>query len=277
MASACEGTGLIPIAIDGKSVRGSRKASSTACLHLVSAWATQNRLTVGQVSGAEVSKEIAVIPELLRALDLAGAIVTLDAAACQKDVAAQILAQHGDYLFTVKGNQRKLQKAIADKFVEGAASIVDAHETVSTRHRRVKNRTVSVSDDLEGLPSGWPGVKSLVQVVRENEVNGVVTTSTHYSISSYRGTAAEMGNLVRGHWGIENDLHWLLDVVFREDGSRKREGNAGANLAMVRKVALSLLRRASGKGSTVSKRLKAGREDNDLIEVLQGIPSHIVR
>ena len=119
-----------------------------------------------------------------------------------------------------------------------------------------------VHDKPKALPPESVGVKGVVRVNREREVKGVITRSTCYSISSDRGTAAEMANLVRGHWGIENGLHWLLDVVFREDGSRKREGNAGANLAMVRKVALSLLRRAPGKGSTVSKRLKSGLDDN---------------
>ena len=129
----------------------------------------------------------------------------------------------------------------------------------------------------EGLPSEWPDAAAVVQVNREREVNGVRTTTSHYYLSSHRGTGAEFAAWVRGHWGIENGLHWVLDVVFREDRSRIRAKNAGANLALIRRVAVSLLRRAPGKGSGVTKRLKAGWDDSYLLQVMQSIPASIVR
>ena len=134
-----------------------------------------------------------------------------------------------------------------------------------------------VISDPEGLPGEWPDVAAVVQVNREREVGGERVTTTRYYLTSYAGTAAELGRRVRGHWGIENGLHWVLDVVFREDRSRIRAENAGANLALIRRVAVSLLRRAPGKGSGVTKRLKAGWDDDYLLQVLQGITACIVR
>ena len=282
MASACEATGLTPIALDGKSVRGSRKATSTGCLHLVSAWATNSRLTLGQVSVPEGSNEIAVIPELLSVLELKGALVTLDAAGCQKEIARQIREDGGDYLLAVKDNQPKLRAAVERVFAEAcerdfAEVPHDGDTTVDDKHGRHEERYVTVIYDPHGLPAGWPDAAAVVQVNREREVAGKNTTSTHYYLTSHRGSAKELAGLIRGHWGIENGLHWVLDVVFGEDDSRKRAGHAGANLAMIRKVAVSLLRRAPGQGSGVTKRLKAGWDDDYLLQVLQGIPAPIVR
>lgn len=282
MMSACEASGLVPIALDGKSVRGSKKATATGCLHLVSAWASDNRLTLGQVSVPEGSNEIAVIPELLSMLELKGAVVTYDAAGCQKEIAKQIREQGGDYLLAVKGNQPALQAAVQGVYdraceAEFAGVACDRHESVEDGHGRHEERYVTVIHDPEGLPKGWPDVAAVVQVNREREVAGVNTSSTIYYLTSRRGTAKELAGLIRGHWGIENGLHWLLDVVFREDDTRKRAGHAGANLGMIRKVAVSLLRRAPGKGSSVTKRLKAGWDDEYLLQVLLGIPAHVVR
>lgn len=282
MASACAATGLVPIGVDGKSVRGSKKATATGCLHLVSAWATDNRLTLGQVSVPEGSNEIAVIPELLAMLELKGAIVTLDAAGCQTGIAAQIRDQGGDYLLAVKGNQPSLHAAVRRVFADACAGdfrdvAYDGHEAVDAGHGRVEERYVTVIHDPKGLPADWPDVAAVVEVNREREVNGVNTTTTHHYLTSRRGTAQELAGLIRGHWGIENGLHWVLDVVFGEDDTRKRAGHAGANLAMIRKVAVALLRRGPGKGSSVTKRLKAGWDDEYLLQVLQGIPAQVVR
>lgn len=282
MAAACEATGLVPIAIDGKSVRGSKKATATGCLHLVSAWASDARLTLGQVSVADKSHEIAAIPELLSMLDLKGAIVTLDAAGCQKAVARQIREQGGDYLLAVKGNQPKLQAAVKQVFAEACAkdfagTTFTQHATVDDGHGRHEERYVTVIPDPTGLPAEWTDARAVVQVNREREKDGTNVTTTHYYVTSHRGTAEEMAGLVRGHWGIENGLHWVLDVVFGEDGSRVRAGHAGANLAMIRKAAVALLRNAPGKGSGVTKRLKAGWDDEYLLQVLQGIQDKVVR
>jgi len=282
MAAACEGTGLVPIAIDGKSARSAPRNTATGCLTVVSAWATENRLTLGQVAVPDGSNEIGVIPELLRALDLSGAIVTIDAAGCQVENARIIREQGGHYLLAVKGNQPSLRDAIGAAFAAGcerdfAGMTVDADSVAEDGHGRSEERQVTVITGPEGLPGGWPDVAAVVQVNREREVGGVNASTTHFYVTSYAGTAAEIGGWVRGHWGIENELHWVLDVVFREDASRVREGHAGANLAMLRRVAVSLLKRAPGKSTTPTKRLKAGWNDDYLLQVLQGITANIVR
>jgi predicted transposase YbfD/YdcC len=282
MAAACESTGLVPVSVDGKSVRGSKKATATGCLHLVSAWASDNRLTLGQVSVPEGSNEIAVIPELLAMLELQGAIVTLDAAGCQTEIARRIRENGGDYLLAVKGNQPALQAAVTQVFADACAAefggvAYDQHESVEDGHGRHEERYVTVIHDPKGLPAGWTDATAVVQVNREREADGTNVTTTHYYVSSHRGTAKELGRIVRGHWKIENGLHWVLDVVFREDDCRVRAGHAGANLAMIRKVAVSLLRNAPGKGSSVTKRLKAGWDDEYLLQVLQGIQDKVVR
>jgi predicted transposase YbfD/YdcC len=276
MAALCEGCGLRPVAIDGKSARRSPKATATGCLHLVSAWAVENRLILGQQEVAEGSHEIAAIPELLRVLDLKGALVTIDAAGCQVEIARQIRAQGGDYLLAVKGNQPGLHEAVQEVIgrlveadFEGVAH--DTHALVEDGHGRHEERYVTVVYDPEGLPEGWSDVKAVVVVGREREVGGHNASTAHYYVSSRKATARRMGQWVRGHWGVENGLHWVLDVVFREDESRARGG--GANLGMLRRVATSLLKRAPGQGSIHTKRLKAGWDNQFLLEVLGGITS----
>jgi predicted transposase YbfD/YdcC len=282
MAAACEATGLIPIAVDGKSARRAKRDTATGCLTVVGAWATENRLALGQVAVADGSNEIGAIPELLRTLDLAGAIVTIDAAGCQVANAEIIRGRGGHYLLAVKDNQPTLRAAV--ERVVGAACeadfigvAMDGDEATDDAHGRHEERYVTVISDPEGLPADWPDVAAVVEVDREREVGGKRTVTSHYYLSSYAGTAAEFGRWVRGHWGIENGLHWVLDVIFREDDSRVRAGHAGENLAMVRRAAVALLSRAPGKGTIPTKRLKAGWDDNYLLQVLQAIPAIIVR
>lgn len=282
MAAACEATGLVPVAIDGKSARRAKQNTAAGCLTVVSAWATENRLTLGQVAVPDGSNEIGVIPALLRTLDLAGAIVTIDAAGCQVENAAIIRDQGGHYVLAVKGDQPSLHAAVQAVFADACERefvgvAVDGHEAAEARHGRRDERYVTVIADPAGLPPDWPDVAAVVQVNREREVGGERTRATHYYLTSYPGTAAELAALIRGHWGIENGLHWVLDVVFREDDSRVRAGHAGANLAMLRRVAVSLLRRAPGKRTTPTKRLKAGWDDDYLLQVLQGITAKVVR
>ncbi len=282
MAAACEATGLVPIAIDGKSARRAKRNTATGCLTVVSAWATENRLTLGQVAVPDGSNEIGVIPELLRALDLAGAIVTIDAAGCQTENATIIRGQGGHYLLAVKGNQPALHAAVRAAFADACERDFegvtwDGHVSAAGAHGRQEERCATVIRDPAGIPAGWPDVAAVVQVNRERQVAGGRTSTAHYYITSHAGTAAEIAGLVRGHWGIENGLHWVLDVVFREDDSRVRDGHAGANLAMLRRVAVSLLKRAPGKSTTPTKRLKAGWDDDYMLLVLQGITAEIVR
>src|SRR5262245_3425214 len=282
MASACQATGLIPVAVDGKSSRAAKKATATGCLHAVSAWAGQGRLTLGQLAVEEGSNEIAVVPDLLQTLDLAGAIVTIDAAGCQKGNAEIIRDQGGHYLLGVKDNQPLLHQAVQAVFARAEQAgdeggVLEQQEDREQAHGRSEGRAVAVIYDPEGLPGGWPDVKAVAEVIRRREAGGVSTTTSHYYISSHAGTALEMAELIRGHWGIENGLHWVLDVVFHEDRSRIKEGHAGENLGLLRRVAVALLKRAPGKGTTPTKRLKAGWDDEFMLQVLQGIPAIEVR
>jgi predicted transposase YbfD/YdcC len=280
MAAACEATGLVPIAIDGKSARRAKRNTATGCLHVVTAWATENRLVLGTAAVPDGSNEVAAIPELLRVLDLAGAIVTIDAAGCQVENATIIRQQGGHYLLAVKDNQPTLRDAV-ERVAEAACAAdlagVDGSEEIGDAHGRHEERYVAVFAKPQGIPAAWPDVAAVVQVNRERVIGGERTSTTHYYLTSYAGTAAELAALVRGHWDIENGLHWVLDVVFREDDSRVRAGHAGENLAQVRRVAVSLLKRAPGKESTPTKRLKAGWDDDYLLQVLQQSEGTIVR
>jgi predicted transposase YbfD/YdcC len=278
MTAACESTGLIPVAIDGKSARRAKRTNATGCLHVVSAWATVNHLTLGQVVVPDGTNEIGAIPELLRVLDLAGAIVTIDAAGCQTENARLIREGEGHYLLTVKGNQPTLSEAVRAVFERANAADFegirfDHHTTTESGHGRHEERSVSVIYEPHGLPPDWPDVAAVVSVLRERVVGPAATTTVHYYLTSHAGTAEEIAALIRGHWEIENGLHWVLDIAFREDESRTRDLNAGANLALLRRVAVSLLRRAKAKGSIETRRLIAAWDDEFLLQVLQGIPA----
>jgi predicted transposase YbfD/YdcC len=282
MAAACRATGLIPVAIDGKSARAARRNTATGCLHVVTAWAVENRLVLGAAAVADGSNEIAAIPEPLRTLDLAGAIVTIDAAGCQLENARVIRERGGHYLLAVKDNQPTLRGAVEAVFDRACEADLrgfrsDGHAEVEEGHGRHEERYLMVIYDPPGLPPDWPEVAAVVMVNREREAGGERTCTSHYYLMSYAGTGAEIAGFARGHWGIENGLHWVLDVVFREDRSRIRRENAGANLALIRRVAASLLSRAPGMGSGVTKRLRAGWDDSYLLQVLQGINAPIVR
>jgi predicted transposase YbfD/YdcC len=282
MAAACQATGLVPVAIDGESARSAKRNTATGCLHVVTAWAAEDRLVLGTTSVPDGSNEIAAIPELLRAPDLAGAIVTIDAAGCQVENARIARQREGHYLPAVEDNRPTLRAAVEATFdraceADSQGSRFDGHEGVEDGHGRHEERYVTVIYDPPGLPEGWPEAAAVVQENREREVGGERTCTSHYYLTSYAGTGAEIAGLVRGHWDIEDGLHWALDVVFREDRSRVRQGHAGANLAMIRRVAASLLNRAPGKESGVTKRLKAGWDDRYMLQVLQGIAAPIVR
>jgi len=273
MAELCEATDLRPIAIDGKAVRGAPGDTFSGCLHLVTAWAVENGVILGQEAVADGSHEIAAIPELLAVLDLKGALVTADAAGCQKGIAAQIREQGGDYLLAVKGNQPALQKAVHaafDRAGESAFAGCDMSESVEDGHGRHEERYVTVIRDPDGLPAEWVGVGAVVMVGREREVGGKNTSTAHFYLTSLRATAGELAGYIRGHWGVENGLHWCLDVTFREDANRTRDTNAGANLGVVRRVAASLLKQDSAKGSIRTKRLNAALDHTYLERVLQG-------
>ena len=278
MARACAATGLVHVAVDGKSARHSPKDTFTGCLHLVSAWAVENRMILGQRSVPDGGHEITTVPDLLAALDLKGAVVTLDAAGCQKATVEQIRSQGGDYVVCVKGNQKGLRDAAADVFERaGEAEFAgcDTASEVGVAHGREEERYVTVVENPDGLPEGWRDVGAVALVCRERQVKGRPNErGARYYITSLRVGAGVLAGYIRNHWGIENGLHWVLDVSFGEDDSRTRAGHAAANLGMLRRVAVSLLKRAGTKGSIKTRRMKAGWDDEYLLRVLQGITAN---
>jgi predicted transposase YbfD/YdcC len=268
------------VAIDGKTLRRSHdRSQGKEALVLVSAWAEENRLTLGQVAVAPGSNEIPAIPLLLQTLALEGCIVTVDAAGCQTAIAAQIASQNADYVLALKDNQATLHEAVAFRFAAGqadggAGSDHDYQRSVEKNHGRLEVRQVWTVEDPALIayldPHGaWPKLRSVAKVVAERRVGADVSREARYYLSSLPGHAAAMGAAVRGHWGIENRLHWVLDIAFREDESRVRQGYADQNLAILRRLALNLLRQeTTAKMGTKAKRLKAGWDDAYLLKLL---------
>lgn len=273
MADLSATAGLKAIAVDGEAVRAAPADTFSGCLHLVSAWAVENGVILGQVAVADGSHEIAAMPDLLRVLDLKGALVTIDAAGCQKATVRQIREQGGDYLVAVKGNQPALQKAVLaafDRAAEAGFAGCDTASGAEGGHGRRDERCVTVVRDPDGLPAGWADVGSVVMVGREREVGGLTSATAFFYLTSLRLPAKELAGYVRGHWGVENGLHWCLDVSFREDANRTRDANAGANLGFVRRVAASLLKQDAGRGGIKAKRLSAALDTEYLERVLRG-------
>ena len=273
MFSACEAAGLIHVAVDGKSARRSRKGTFTGCRHVVEAWAVENRLILGQRSVPAGGHEIATIRDLVAASDLTGAVVTTDAAGCQKATVEPIRKQGGEDVVCVKGNQKGLRDAVVGVFERaGEAAFVgcDTSEESDSGHGRVEERYVTVVGNPTGLPAGGTDVGSVALVCREREPKGKPNESTaHYYLTSLRVRASVLAGYIRNHWGIENGLHGVLDVSFREDESRTRAGHAGANLGLIRRVALSLLKRTGKKGRIQTRRMRSGW-DNDYLPLQRG-------
>ena len=280
VATVARLTGGEVVAVDGKTLRRSHdRPNGQAALELVSAWAGTNRLVLGQVAVTEGSNEIPAIPALLRHLVLDGCIVTVDAIGCQTEIATQIAGQGADYVLALKENQPTLHEAVAILFREGqAGGFVAGHHafrrTVEKNHGRIEVRQVWTVDDPEVLaylnPQGaWPRLRSVGMVVAERQIGAQRSRETRYYLSSLPGDAATLGDAVRGHWGIENSLHWVLDIAFREDESRVRQGHADQNLALLRRLALNLLRQeTTAKMGVKAKRLKAGWDDAYLLKLL---------
>ena len=280
MAAACRATGLVPIAIDGKAVQAAERNTFSGRLHLVSAWAAENRLILAQRAVPDLANEQAAIPELLKVLDLAGAVVTIDAGGCYPEIAQRIAGEGGEYVLALKDNQPLLRQAVADRFQAvidhgPPAAGYDRHEDTDKGHGREETRTCEVLRGVTGLPgqANWPGLCTIAVVCRLCRAGGKETAEVRYFISSLDAGAKAMLALVRGHWGVENELHWVLDVAFREDANKTRAGHAGENLGWLRRVALSLLKRTPGKGSIKGKRLKAGWDEAFLASVLREITS----
>jgi predicted transposase YbfD/YdcC len=266
--AVCNTLGFCHIPIDGKAVRGAKGPDGT-CLHLVSAWAAGHRLTLAQVAVADKSNEITAIPEVLKLLDLHGALVSIDAIGCQKGIAQQIRAGGGDYLLAVKDNQPTLSADIQECFIraydQDFAGI--KHRILTTReisHGRYEERRYTVLYEPRGLSSKeeWTDLQSVVQVIRTRRRGDKESTEVSYYISSSKAGVKVLAEGVRGHWGIENGQHWCLDVLFGEDRCRTRQGNAAENLAWLRKMVLSLFRHDKSKGSVPTRRLQAALDDD---------------
>lgn len=276
-AALAASLGLGQVAIDGKCLRGSDDNSKgLRPLHLVSAWSTANQLSLGQVAVDEKSNEITAIPELLRLLDLNGALVTIDAIGTQKNIAAQIVEQGGDYALPVKGNQGGLRKDIVETFdVAGSIGYQfvehDVFATEERGHGRTERRKYFVMHDLSligDLPL-WAGLTTIGRCVYEREIGGEVSREEHYFIGSRRMGAKGYAEALRGHWGIENRLHWQLDVSFDEDRNQVANRNAAQNLAAIRRLGLGLLKQHPAKGSINTKRYKAALDINFVEQVLR--------
>ena len=268
------------VAIDGKSVRRShdRRAGRSA-IHLVNAWASANRLVLGQVRVDDKSNEITAIPKLLRMLELSGCIVTIDAMGCQKEIAETITERGADYALALKRNQGQLHDDVAEMFEYGrqtdfADMDSDWFETVEKGHGRVETRrctTVSSPEFIVYLNERerWSNLRSVAMVESERDIRGNVSSQTRYYISSLPGDAERLLEAVRGHWEVENSVHWVLDVSFGEDDSRVRKGNGAENLAALRRMALNMLKRENTlRVGIAAKRKKAGWDTQYLLKVL---------
>jgi predicted transposase YbfD/YdcC len=268
--------GVGHIAIDGKAVRGSA-GSGLGALHLVSAWATQANLTLGQAVVDGKSNEIKAIPQLLELLDLAGALVTIDAIGCQKAIAKAIVAGGGDYVLIVKANQEQLLDDIQQtvtRALEGElpAGAVRTHTTREQGHGRQEERSCVLIEDVSGIRErkAWAQLRAVGMCRRTRTVDGQTSEEAWYFIGSRRMAARRYAAALRGHWGIENNLHWQLDVSFHEDASRIENRHGAANFALFRKVALALLKRHPKHDSIARKRKTAALDLDFLAETLAG-------
>jgi predicted transposase YbfD/YdcC len=269
------------IAVDGKKLRRSHdREVGKEAIYMVSAWATQNQLLLGQTKVADKSNEITAIPELLRLLDITGCIVTIDAIGTQTEIAETIVAGGGDYLLAVKENQGHLFEDIHCLFeVDVAHGIGKAQhsyaQTVNKGHGRIETRECWVTEKEEYLSlvrkhQNWKGLRSLVRIVSQRKIGEKVETQTRYFISSLPASAKAILKAKRSHWKIENQVHWILDIAFREDESRVRKDHAAENLAVLRHVALNLLKNEkTAKGGIHAKRLQAGWNNDYLLTILK--------
>ena len=273
------------IAIDGKTVRRSHdRHAGKAAIHLVSAWASANRLVLAQTKVADKANEIVAIPELLRTLTVTGCLVTLDAMGCQRAIAQQIRDQGGDYVLALKDNQPTLTADVQECFAQaqrtGFADVThDADTDVDKGHGRLEVRrrwAITDPDYLAWLQHAhhWPGLEAIGMVQTERRLAEAETTTlgTRYYLLSRPLTARELGAAVRSHWGIENQVHWVLDVEFGEDQSRIRQGAAAENMALLRRIALNLVRQHPRQRHSIrTRRLLASWDDAYLRQLLQGI------
>ncbi len=263
------------IAIDGKCLRGSiDRASGKAAIYMVSAWAHQNQLVLGQQKVDEKSNEITAIPKLLLQLDIAGAVITMDAMGCQTKIAAQIIQQGADYVLSLKGNQGELHDDVKTFFNSSLAPTI-GNISYDGGHGRIETRTIRATADIQWLQerhSQWVGLNSIIAVTAKRELKNKTEEETRYFISSLDASdPLKLGHIVRAHWGVENNLHWVLDQAFDEDSHRARVGHSAANMAIMRHIALNLIKtEKTAKVGVKTKRLKAGWDNDYLLKILLG-------
>ena len=274
------------VALDGKTLRRSHdRANGKAALHMVCAWACGSGLVLGQVAVDDKSNEITAIPALLRLLDLTGATVTIDALGCQTAIVAQIVSQGADDALALQDHHPTLHAEVAEVFADARATAFaddapadhDHWATVEKNHGRIETRrhwTIRDPATIAYLNQGaaWAGLRAIGLVERERRVGATLTVETRHYLLSGAGDAASFGRAIRGHWGIENRVHWVLDVTFREDESRVRVGDGAENLAVLRHFALNLLRQErTAQGSLATKRFRAALDDAYLLTILAGL------
>lgn len=263
------------VAIDGKTSRRSGTRGGKQALHLVSAFAARQRLVLAQTQVAEKSNEIVAIPALLDMLSIEGAVVTIDAMGCQRDIAARIIARKADYILALKGNQGTLREDVelfaGEQKARGFAEArISAHETVDADHGRVETRRYTVFHDLGWLQArhAWPGLKGVIMVESERWIAGKTERETRFYITSTTLEARLCGPMVRDHWAVENSLHWVMDMTFRDDECRIRTENAPANFATLRHMAHNLVRKAPGMDSLRLRRKTAAWDDQYLASLI---------
>jgi predicted transposase YbfD/YdcC len=258
------------VAVDGKTLRRSfDRAAGRSPLHLVSAWAVEQRLVLGQIAVDDKSNEITAVPQLLRMLSLEGMIVTADALNCQRDIAAQAVGQGGDYVLALKGNQGTLFDDVR-LFLEDAAVPLETAETTDGDHGRIEVRRAALTTDIAWLQEqhDWPGLTAIGKVTATRETKAGTSRETRYFLMSQAFAPARFGAIVRSHWGIENGLHWVLDVTMNEDRMRNRKDHGPENLALLRRLALNLAKIEPSKGSMKGKLKRAGWNDAYLAALL---------
>src|SRR5882757_5591347 len=266
-AENCQGV----IAIDGKVLRRSHDtASGKSALHMVSAWGCEQRMVLAQIATDAKSNEITAVPKLLEMLSLKGIIVTVDALNCQREIAQKIVDQGGDYALALKGNQGSLHDDVIRYFDDPASKTTTAKPDVDADHGRIETRTATVSTDIKWLQDDhqWPGLIAIGKVDRTRETTTKTTTETAYYLLSSALSPERCNEVVRSHWGVENRLHWRLDVTMNEDQDRTRLDNGPHNLAVLRHIALNVMQKDTTKGSLRGKFMRAGWDDRYLARLL---------
>jgi predicted transposase YbfD/YdcC len=271
--SSLTGISAEVIAIDGKTLRRSRGAK--AAIHMVSAFAARQRLVLGQVKVADKANEIVAIPKLLEMLSIEGALVSIDAMGCQRAIAEKIIDKKADYVLALKGNQGTLREDVELFATEQKArafkeTTVSRHETVDGDHGRIETRTITVIHDIDWLRErhDWPGLKGVILIESRREIGAKIERETRFYITSAILTASQLGPIIRSHWAVENNLHWIMDMVFKDDECRVRTDHAPANFTTIKHMAANLLARPTNKYSLRARRKIAAWDDEFLANLI---------